>query len=195
MASLRSGRHSSSSGSLQAAHLVLGRGSAVGRHCGPGETRRGRNRSRIHRRGEQDAISSAPVAGTAVNAAALQQHFMRSVSLAVPNFALRGSRNIVKENARNVGRRRGQRQRASGAAASIPTARRSRNSASAGSTASSIQDELHHATRPWTCARCPSTARATPCAHVGNSVVNQSLRQAATGPSVLLHKSTILTRL
>ena len=41
-----------------------------------------------------------------------------------------------------------------------------------------------------------STARATPCVqHVGNSVVNQSLRQAATGPSVLLHKSTILTHL
>ena len=78
----------------------------------------------------------------------------------------------------------------------IPTARRSRNSASA-ATASSIRMSCTTLLDRGRAHAVPiSTARATPCAqHVGNSVMNQSLRQAATGPSVLLHKSTILTRL
>ena len=195
MTSLRSDNRSTSSGSLRRAqqlqeHERLHRQQRQDASAVP---RRRRNRSRIHHQAEAASSSFTGSAGgtAAINAAALQQHFMRSVSLAVPNFALGGSRDIVKSNARNAGRGGRRRRQLSSSSSSSSSAssdtsattndntsnmntgnhqhprRPNRNNASA--TAAAIQRELHYATRPWTCLRCThlNRARHTMCPACG----------------------------
>ena len=111
--------------------------------------------------------SSKGSSGTAINAAALQQHFMRSVSLAVPNFALQGSRNFVKANARTAGRHRRRRSSSSSSTTATRSATGENRTGSVQNLSvavhgslSSVQRELHHATRPWTCQHCTCLNRA-----------------------------------
>ena len=80
--------------------------------------------------------------GTAINAAALQQHFMRSMSLALPDFA--GQR-----------RRQKKRQRARAGVATSSSS----SSSTATSARSNIQEELRRMTRPWSCQQCTHVNR------------------------------------